>query len=75
MISEHSCRINIHTLRGGRVYKIPSPVAGPFDWQNPEVILETGSLQLPNGMVWDTTKRKVWYCDTAGEAVPSKTLP
>ena len=50
------------------MYKIASPVTGPLDWGNPEVLFEAGSLQLPNGLVWDMTKKKAWYCDTIGVA-------
>ena len=61
-----SHRINVHTFKGVWVYKVPSPVRGPGSWGNPEVLLEAGVLDLPNGMVWDMSKRRVWYGDTAG---------
>lgn len=51
------------------MYKIPSPTVGPKDWANPAVLFEPDYMPLPNGMVWDMDKRKIWYNDTAGETL------
>ena len=65
------CRMHQPSLKDGWVYKIPSPVKGPSEWANPEVLFPSGSLDLPNGLVWDMSKRRAYYNDTTGARAAS----